>query len=471
MDINIPEIINGLRTIYIVHIIFIALILIFNFILLSQIYWLKEILKSLYFIATLISIIYFIIPIISLVFICIKKLKKSNFKLFKFLTLTFCVISIILGFFFSGILMINTIESPEFCKECPFNLPIKEINNLIQANNLNDKCKERRCVINSENYEILEKNENDLYEYICNYNPSSEFDEIKESNDVIDNNVNNKTIDQNKDNIKCNLIDKNKLILSELENNFVFNFYDKCNTYTDFYVCERTKTPNKFDLEENFVCPELNYMTKLIVFCMFNIVLNLIINFFPFKLEYNRYTILTNPPRPNNRKSNSFNSTIHSSKIHKENISKEEKFERKPTEILIICNNNNKLNTINKESKENKLNKKEKNNDDNNEENTDENIFSLNINNEVMIKKTQTKKLNVNSNALIKKKKNNKEYKSSKNIPPVHSLNSINKKEKEEKEEKKSKFQESENKVTLSYEDNTITTKRFILEGEQNSQL
>ena len=50
-------------------------------------------------------------------------------------------------------------------------------------------------------------------------------------------------------------------------------------------------------------------------------------------------------------------------------------------------------------------------------------------------------------------------------------MNSINKKEKEEKEEKKSKFQESENKVTLSYEDNTITTKRFILEGEQNSQL
>jgi len=50
----------------------------------------------------------------------------------------------------------------------------------------------------------------------------------------------------------------------------------------------------------------------------------------------------------------------------------------------------------------------------------------------------------------------------------------MNKKEKEEKEdkkEKKSKFKEDENKVTLSYEDNTITTKRFILEGEQDSQM
>ena len=161
MDINVPEIMKSLRTIYIVHLILIPLILIFNFVLLSQIYWLKEILKNLYFITTLISIIYFIVPIISLVFIFLKKLRKSNFKLFKLLSLIFCVITIILGFFFAGILMINTIESPEFCKECPFNLPITEINNLIQSNDLNKKCKERRCVINSENYQILEKNENE----------------------------------------------------------------------------------------------------------------------------------------------------------------------------------------------------------------------------------------------------------------------------------------------------------------------
>ncbi len=58
-----------------------------------------------------------------------------------------------------------------------------------------------------------------------------------------------------------------------------------------------------------------------------------------------------------------------------------------------------------------------------------------------------------------------------KNIEELNNTLNEKKKEKEEKEEKKSKFQESENKVTLSYEDNTITTKRFILEGEQNSQL
>ena len=455
MDINVPEIIKSLRTIYIVHLILIPLILIFNFVLLSQIYWLKEILKNLYFITTLISIIYFIVPIISLVFIFLKKLRKSNFKLFKLLSLIFCVITIILGFFFAGILMINTIESPEFCKECPFNLPITEINNLIQSNDLNKKCKERRCVINSENYQILEKNENDYYEYICNYDPSSEFDEIKESNDAIENNNNN--------------------------NNNI-----KCNNYADFYVCERTKTPNNFDLEEDFVRPKLNYMTKVIIFCMLNIILNLIIDFYPFKSEYNKYVIMTIPPRPNNPKTNSFSSTIHSSKLPKENFSKEENFEQKPTEILIICNNNkdnnNKINKINIENKENKLNKKEinneenndENNEENNDDNNDDNIFNLNINNETIIKKNNTKKLNINSIALIKKVKNNVEFKSSKNIPSIHSLKSMNKKEKEEKEdkkEKKSKFKEDENKVTLSYEDNTITTKRFILEGEQDSQM
>ena len=46
MEPIIPKAIRRLKTLYIVHIIVIALILIFNFISVSQIYWLKNILKN-----------------------------------------------------------------------------------------------------------------------------------------------------------------------------------------------------------------------------------------------------------------------------------------------------------------------------------------------------------------------------------------------------------------------------------------
>ena len=470
MEPIIPKAIRRLKTLYIVHIIVIALILIFNFISISQIYWLKNILKKLYLLSTIISIIFFTLPIISLIFICTKKLKKSNYNIFKVLTLIFCVMTITLGFFFSGILMMDAIESPEFCKECPFNLPIKEISNLIQSNDLKKKCKERRCVINNKNYEILEKNENDFYEYLCNYNPTSEFDEIKETNDnmnSMNNNINNENSNKtttNMDNIKCNKIQKDNLILSDLENNYVFNFYDACNPYSEFYSCERSKAPNKLDLGKNFVCPGINYMTLLITFCMFNIILNLVVNFMPFKLEYNKYVELTAPPRIVNPKSNSFNSTINSSKIPKDNnIETEDKFERSPTEILIIVNNKNKdgVNNINKNSNKN-------NEEDNNDEN--------NIDNEIVIKKTKTKKVNITSaNEPKKIKVTNTEFKSTKNMRTVNNINFIKKieedEEKEEKKEKKIKKIEEDNKVTLSYDDNTIsTTKRNILGDDKSSK-
>ena len=176
-------------------------------------------------------------------------------------------------------------DSPEFCKECPFNLPIQEVNTLINSQNLNKKCNERRCVINSKNIDTLETNENDLYEYLCNYVPSLEFAEIKETNDNSDNNNNSNNTNNNNDNIVCTKVNKNIDIISDLENNFIYNFFDICNTYSDFYICERTKTPNKFNLEDNFVCPEKKYLTKLIAFSFLNIIFNLILNFIPMKIE------------------------------------------------------------------------------------------------------------------------------------------------------------------------------------------
>ena len=79
MDNIIIELTKKLRIIYIIHIIIFSIILTFNFILLSELYWLKKIYKKLYYIGILISIIHFILPIISLIFVFIKKY-KSKYK-------------------------------------------------------------------------------------------------------------------------------------------------------------------------------------------------------------------------------------------------------------------------------------------------------------------------------------------------------------------------------------------------------
>ena len=396
---------KSLKINYVIHLILLIIILIFNFVLVSQILWLKKIFGNLYLLMNYISIINFIFPMISFIFIIKNKITKKNINKFKIITIIFCTLAIIFGFFFSGVLMINAIESPEFCKECPFNLPLSEINSFPNYN-LNKKCNERRCVKNSPNPETNIKNENDLYEYICNYNPTDEFDEIKESQDIENNN--NNTISKNSDNIFCKELTKDEILNTELENNYSNDFYDMCNIYTKLYICERNQLPNKFKIEKNFVCPEKDYMTKLVIFCMLNVLINLIFGFFPWKSELNKYTILimNYEPRRTNQKSNSFSSTINDSKGIKENIS-ENNFEKTPTEIIIVCGNknNNITNSIN---------------DINNNIN--------NINN--IIKKKSTKKINFMKNIgpseeQSDKNKNKTEIKFTKKIT-INNINIIN---------------------------------------------
>ena len=396
---------KSLKINYVIHLILLIIILIFNFVLVSQILWLKKIFGNLYLLMNYISIINFIFPMISFIFIIKNKITKKNINKFKIITIIFCTLAIIFGFFFSGVLMINAIESPEFCKECPFNLPLSEINSFPNYN-LNKKCNERRCLKNSPNPETNIKNENDLYEYICNYNPTDEFDEIKESKDIENNN--NNTISKNSDNIFCKELTKDEILNTELENNYSNDFYDMCNIYTKLYICERNQLPNKFKIEKNFVCPEKDYMTKLVIFCMLNVLINLIFGFFPWKSELNKYTILimNYEPRRTNQKSNSFSSTINDSKGIKENIS-ENNFEKTPTEIIIVCGNknNNITNSIN---------------DINNNIN--------NINN--MIIKKSTKKINFmknfeSSEEQSDKNKNKTEIKFTKKIT-INNINIIN---------------------------------------------
>ena len=72
---------------------------------------------------------------------------------------------------------------------------------------------------------------------------------------------------------------------------------------------------------------------------MINVLFNLIVSFFPWKAEYNRYKIIitfltqTNMPR-----ASSLNSTRNASKIKKE-PEKEESFKKEPTELIFVYTN------------------------------------------------------------------------------------------------------------------------------------
>ena len=447
---NIPEIIKSLKINYIIHIILFSLIFVFNLVIISQIYWLKDIYKLIYLTADLISLINYILPILVLIFIGIKKLTRKNIKVIKNLTVFFCITIIFFGLFFASILMINAIESPEFCKECPFNLDLNDINNIINSNNINKKCKERRCVINWPNTNILTKNENNYYEYICNYDPSSEFEEIQENYDNINiNDINNTNIN---DKIICNkIIEDEHLISTGLENTYSLNFYDKCNLFTDLYICERTKSPNKYFLKENFICPNKDYLTKLIILCMINIFMNLVLNFIPWKAEYNKFINIINLLHPRNIiiKANSFNSTFNSSKIQKdeEDNNKEDKFEKSPTEILIVYNNNNsEVNNINTETK-----------NDNNINNN--NADGDNI---LVIKKSKSKKT-LNFKDITERNnenicdKNKTEIKISNNV--INSINNNN------------NIKDNNNKISIPFDDNNniTSTNKIIPDKKKKS--
>ena len=112
-----------------------------------------------------------------------------------------------------------------------------------------------------------------------------------------------------------------------------------CNSLDDFYICKRINQPESFSLSREYKCPNKNYMTILIIFCMINVLFNLIISFFPWRSEYNKYKIIVNSLTQSNRpRATSLNSTRNASKIKKE-PEKEESFKKEPTELIFVYTN------------------------------------------------------------------------------------------------------------------------------------
>ena len=328
--------INELKRYFIFQIVLFGIILVFNFTLLFKIIWLYNLLYYLYLGLSSFTIIYITISIIQIVFLKLKKFDKVIIvNRFKKISVFMCATNIITGCSLTFALMVNSLETVDFCRECPFNLPYsymhhlydKYMNNNLNEKKLKDQCSNRRCLYNN----IIQDNLYQ-YEYICNYNPSKEFEKIRL-------NINsNDTINQ----IECLVVDKNNINKYIFETNEIYKYLEICDNFNEFYICQRINTPKSYKIKEDFKCPEKNYLNYLIFFCTLNVLLNFILNFLTWRAVYLIYKIIIKLLSRNNNRTgtNSLNSTQNTSKIQKED--KEESFKEEHIETIIVCTKDNK---------------------------------------------------------------------------------------------------------------------------------
>ena len=313
--------IKNMKINFILHILIYIIIIIFNFVLINEIIWLKKIVYNLYLSNTYLGLLFFIMPIISLYFLFSKKLNKKKIILLRKLSILFCSIALILGLFFSIILIFNTLYYSSFYKDCPFK-------NIISDNIDDSKCLTRLCILNYENLE----NEYP-YEYFCNYNPTDYF---KDNEGPFKRKINNSTEIISDYEIICNKYDSENYTL---EKEIIIKYLNICKADVEYQICKRFFEPKQYEIAESSECPNEKFYMKIYIFCILSIIFNLILSFVPWRIEIIVYDKIIERYSSNNRVSNSLSSTKDGSKVIKD--IKEEKFKKEPTELIIVPNNNN----------------------------------------------------------------------------------------------------------------------------------
>ena len=342
---------------YIFHIIIFTFIFMTHIIIYRAIYWDKNIIKLLFFYFSMIQIIYILIPIISFVLI---KLNHFNSKIegFKIIGKVFLVISIIIGIFFSLIIIINTIYGKEFRNECPFNLSndfYLKFDEYFSGggnendNELKDKCQEKRCI-------SIDYNEDSKYpyKYLCNYNPQEYFsDKLGEPySRTLSNGTELKTYNM----IECTII--GPIYNNNFNNEKILDYFNICYFLTDFHYCERFEEPKQYNIENIKECPDKNYIFIHGFLCVYIIIFDIFISFIPWLVENNSYNsllVLIDEEFNDNNKIN--NNNINNNKIingsNSNNKLKKNNSKTNPikTSTNIINNNDNQNNNNNNQLK------------------------------------------------------------------------------------------------------------------------
>ena len=331
---------------YIFHFILFALILAMHLIIYDKIYWIFSSSNVIYSLGTYLNILYSLFPIYPLVIIFLRKYQKKQFQLLKKFTSVLLIFTIIFGLMVSIAILINTLNSKIFCKECPFNLTIAHLKAALEKyyekHNTKELCKSRRCVLDRE-----EPEQKYPYYYLCNYDPRDEFND----GDIYTRLLPDGTEVSVNSQLKCQYISSNQesIYFTKSELN---SYLDLCYQDSYFFLCQRFTQPEKFyDLDLELTCPETNYYLLIIIFTVLVILIDIIISILPWTIEYisiNRIIVILSI---NRIKVNSVNSTAKSSHISNDEVN----FKKEKTPILIIApsdeiniNNENQNNNDNK---------------------------------------------------------------------------------------------------------------------------
>ena len=315
---------------YIFHIALFIIYLALHIIIYSKLFWIHNSLGVIFQIGTYFNIIYFIFPIYPFIIILKRKYKKKIITTLKIMTLIFLIIAITFGLIISLVFIINSIKSNTFCKECPFNLNLEHLNEVFGSyyglgkkdSSLKNKCNSRRCVLYQENQE-----EQYPYFYLCNYDPSDEFDEGTFTRQ----NENGEEITADKL-LTCLSVSPNYNFIRFPQSEF-YSYLDLCFFYADFYRCKRFNKPDKhYNLDLDTECPDSNYLLLIYILCILVVILDIIIAILPWGIEYITFKKILLLLSVTRRKANSNNSTAKSSEISQD----EESYKKEITPVIIV---------------------------------------------------------------------------------------------------------------------------------------
>ena len=321
---------------YVFHFILFVLIFLLHLIITFKLYWVYKILYKLNLFGTYIGILYFLFPIFPIIIIIWKKFKKKIFQIMKKLTFVFLILSIIIGLLISALVLINTLYSITYCKECPFSITISHLNYIFleyytskqSDDDIKEICKSRRCVLDE-----INNNDKYSYKYLCNYDPTTELyekDKIYKKYSLNGKEIT--SINQ----IICSLVPDSYLSLS-LKHNELYQYLALCNNFIELYYCERFDKPEKeYEIEYGESCPEENYLLLSYILCVLIILIDIVITMLPWGVEYISLKRILRLMNVSRRKPNSRNSTQKSSVI----TNNQESFKKSKTEVIIVPSNN-----------------------------------------------------------------------------------------------------------------------------------
>ena len=441
--IEIYQEIRSLQITYSIHFVFYLILGLEHIIIILKIFWYNKIHLKLFISISIIDVIFLFYPIIPLILMYRIILKKNLTKKFKLISLILIILSLLFGILISIFFWLNLKSTTNFSKECPYNL--NDIKLFLNDDFDSDQCTKRRCILES----INNNAEGYPFNYICNYNSQNEFEIDPNTQYPIK--AEDGSIYYLKYSVRCEIKTSIDDLLTDKTNknneNEIYIYLQKCwdNSYNkNFYLCQRYELPQKFDIDEKYICPKDNYNVILYLSGVFLIILDIILSFIPWSLDYKSYSRII-----------SFDENeSENGEVNNENNNDER---RRHNETNTSSNNPN-LNSRERNN-ENENNQNENNNNQNSERNND-NEFIQQPTETIIIARdriTVVNSSNIRSDRLNSGLKSNNISKSNINNSK-NNFNNENERNKENNEKSNSLISknESENMISNSSENHNI---------------